>query len=32
MEAYLAAKLRLFENLSADATAVINRDDPFASR
>ncbi len=28
MEAYLAAKLRLFENLSADATAVINRDDP----
>lgn len=28
MEAYLAAKLRLFENLSPDATAVINADDP----
>ncbi|MEN6384345.1 MAG: UDP-N-acetylmuramoyl-L-alanyl-D-glutamate--2,6-diaminopimelate ligase [Phycisphaerales bacterium] len=28
MEAYLAAKLRLFENLSPDATAVINKDDP----
>jgi UDP-N-acetylmuramoyl-L-alanyl-D-glutamate--2,6-diaminopimelate ligase len=28
MEAYLAAKLRLFESLSADATAIINKDDP----
>jgi UDP-N-acetylmuramoyl-L-alanyl-D-glutamate--2,6-diaminopimelate ligase len=28
MEAYLAAKLRLFENLSPEATAVINKDDP----
>ena len=28
MEAYLAAKLRLFESLSSDATAVINKDDP----
>ncbi|MGD0785201.1 MAG: UDP-N-acetylmuramoyl-L-alanyl-D-glutamate--2,6-diaminopimelate ligase [Sedimentisphaerales bacterium] len=28
MEAYLAAKLRLFENLSSDATAIINKDDP----
>jgi len=27
MEAYLAAKLRLFENLSPDAVAVINKDD-----
>jgi len=28
MEAYLAAKLRLFENLSPDSTAIINKDDP----
>jgi len=28
MEAYLAAKLKLFEKLSPDATAVINIDDP----
>jgi len=28
MEAYLAAKMRLFENLAADSTAVINKDDP----
>ena len=28
MEAYLAAKLRLFESLSAYATAIINKDDP----
>ncbi len=28
MDAYLAAKRRLFEQLSPDATAVINRDDP----
>lgn len=27
MDAYLAAKLRLFENLSSDATAIINKDD-----
>lgn len=28
MEAYLAAKLKLFEKLSPDATAIINIDDP----
>jgi UDP-N-acetylmuramoyl-L-alanyl-D-glutamate--2,6-diaminopimelate ligase len=28
MEAYLAAKLKLFEKLSPDATAIINLDDP----
>jgi UDP-N-acetylmuramoyl-L-alanyl-D-glutamate--2,6-diaminopimelate ligase len=28
MEAYLAAKLKLFENLPADSTAIINKDDP----
>ena len=30
MDEYLGAKLRLFESLSADATAVINRDDSHA--
>ncbi|MDD5011230.1 MAG: UDP-N-acetylmuramoyl-L-alanyl-D-glutamate--2,6-diaminopimelate ligase [Phycisphaerae bacterium] len=28
MEAYLAAKLRLFQGLEPDATAIINKDDP----
>ena len=32
MENYVQAKLRLFEGLSKDATAVINRDDPIAER
>ncbi|OQA03140.1 MAG: UDP-N-acetylmuramoyl-L-alanyl-D-glutamate--L-lysine ligase [Planctomycetes bacterium ADurb.Bin401] len=32
MEAYLAAKLRLFENLSSDATAIINKDDPVCDK
>ena len=30
MDEYLAAKMRLFESLSANAAAVINRDDPHA--
>lgn len=28
MDAYLAAKLKLFEKLSPDSTAIINKDDP----
>lgn len=32
LEAYLAAKRRLFERLDADAVAVVNADDPVADR
>jgi UDP-N-acetylmuramoyl-L-alanyl-D-glutamate--2,6-diaminopimelate ligase len=32
LDSYLAAKRRLFEQLDADATAVLNRDDPAGGR
>jgi UDP-N-acetylmuramoyl-L-alanyl-D-glutamate--2,6-diaminopimelate ligase len=32
MDAYLSAKLKLFEKLSPDATAVINADDPVSEK